>query len=156
MKYMQYSIANCSNHVLHQISRTHPCCIHQTSQIEYLLRDFHGFGESQDVEPVTFIFGFCFTCLAAATAGTYLLSRVRLCATLWTPGSSVHGILQARILEWVAVFSSRGPSQPRDRTRVSCIAGRFLITDPPGKPHLSCYPLSNTAFFYDQDNFVIL
>ena len=33
------------------------------------------------------------------------------------PGSSVHGILQARILEWVAVSSSRGSSQPRDRTR---------------------------------------
>ena len=38
--------------------------------------------------------------------------------------SSVHGILQARILEWVAISFSRGPSQPRDRTRVSCIAGR--------------------------------
>ena len=46
------------------------------------------------------------------------LSCIRLCATLWTgapPGSSVHGILQARILEWVAVPSSRGSSQPRDR-----------------------------------------
>ena len=42
------------------------------------------------------------------------------------PGSSVHGILQARILEWVAVPSSRGSSQPRDRTQVSCIAGRFF------------------------------
>ena len=40
------------------------------------------------------------------------------------PGSSVHGILQARILEWVAVSFSRGSSQPRDRTQVSCIAGR--------------------------------
>ena len=40
--------------------------------------------------------------------------------------SSVHGILQARVLEWVAVFSSRGSSQPRDRTWVSCIAGRFF------------------------------
>ena len=42
--------------------------------------------------------------------------------TLWTslPDSSVHGILQARILEWVAMSSSRGSSQPRDGTRVSC------------------------------------
>ena len=38
------------------------------------------------------------------------------------PGSSVHGILQARTLEWVATASSRGSSQPRDRTRVSCIS----------------------------------
>ena len=35
------------------------------------------------------------------------------------PGSSVHGILQARILEWVAVSSSRGSSQPRDQALVS-------------------------------------
>ena len=42
------------------------------------------------------------------------------------PGPSVHRILQARILEWVASPISRGPSQPRDRTGVSCIAGRFL------------------------------
>ena len=40
------------------------------------------------------------------------------------PGSSVHGILQARILEWVAISFSRGSSQPSDRTQVSCTAGR--------------------------------
>ena len=39
----------------------------------------------------------------------------------------VHGILQARILEWIAIFSFRGSSPPRDQTRVSCIAGRFFI-----------------------------
>ena len=38
----------------------------------------------------------------------------------------LHGILQARILEWVAVPFSRGSSQPRNQTRVSCIAGRFF------------------------------
>ena len=42
------------------------------------------------------------------------------------PGSSVHGILQARILEWVAIPFSRGSSGPRDWTWVSCIAGRFF------------------------------
>ena len=42
------------------------------------------------------------------------------------PGSSVHGILQARILEWVAVPFSRGSSQTRDQTQVSCTAGRFF------------------------------
>ena len=40
--------------------------------------------------------------------------------------SSVHGILQARILEWVAISFSRGSSWPRDQTWVSCIAGRFF------------------------------
>ena len=43
-----------------------------------------------------------------------------------SPGSSVHGILQGRILEWVATSFSRGSSQPRDQAWVSCIAGRFL------------------------------
>ena len=42
------------------------------------------------------------------------------------PGSSAHGILQARILEQVAIFFSRGSSQPRDKTQVSCTAGRFF------------------------------
>ena len=42
------------------------------------------------------------------------------------PGSSVHGILQARILVWVAIPFSRGSSQLRDQTQVSCIAGGFF------------------------------
>ena len=42
------------------------------------------------------------------------------------PGSSVHGILQERGLEWVAIPFARGSSWPRDQTRVSCIAGRFF------------------------------
>ena len=41
------------------------------------------------------------------------------------PGSSVHGILRARILEWVAISYSRGSSQPRDQTEI-CIAGKFF------------------------------
>ena len=40
------------------------------------------------------------------------------------PGSAIHGIFQARILEWAAISFSRGSSQPRDRTQVSCIADR--------------------------------
>ena len=48
-----------------------------------------------------------------------LLSHVQLFATPWT---TVHGILQARILEWVAFPSSRGSSQPRDRTWISCVS----------------------------------
>ena len=42
------------------------------------------------------------------------------------PGSSVHGILQARIPEWVAIPFSRGSSWPKDRTRASCVAGKFF------------------------------
>ena len=54
------------------------------------------------------------------------------CPTLCNPmdcsllGFSVHGIFQARVLEWVAISFSRGSSWPRDRTQVSCIAGRHF------------------------------
>ena len=50
------------------------------------------------------------------------------------PGSSVHGIFQARILEWVTISYSRGSAQPRDQTQVSCVAGGFFTIKPPGKP----------------------
>ena len=54
----------------------------------------------------------------------------QLCLTLCNPidcslpGSSVHGIFQARVLEWLVFSFSRGSAQPRSQTRVSCIAGR--------------------------------
>ena len=54
------------------------------------------------------------------------------CPTLWDPmdyslpGSSAHGISQARLLEWVATSFSRGSSQPSDWTRISCLAGSSL------------------------------
>ena len=50
------------------------------------------------------------------------------------PGSSVHGILPERILEWVTISFSRGSSQLRDRTCISCLPGRFFTTEPPGTP----------------------
>ena len=59
------------------------------------------------------------------------------------PGSSVHGINQARILEWIATPSSRGPSQPRDRTRVFCIAGRFFTIWAKGKHLTHCESTCN-------------
>ena len=46
------------------------------------------------------------------------------------PGSSVHGIFQARVLEWVAISFSRGSSQPRDRSRVSLTVGRCFTVWP--------------------------
>ena len=57
----------------------------------------------------------------------------QLCPTLCNPmdynppDSSVHGILQARILEWVAIPFSGGSSHLRDQTQVPCTAGRFFI-----------------------------
>ena len=64
----------------------------------------------------------CVLCLAAQSCPT-------VCNPMdySPPGSSVHGILQARIPEWVAMPSSRGSSQPRDWIQVSSIGGRFFI-----------------------------
>ena len=51
----------------------------------------------------------------------------QLCLTLWDPMDyTVHGILQARPLEWVVFPFSMGSSQPMDQTQVSCTAGRFF------------------------------
>ena len=71
-------------------------------------------------------------------------SVAQLCPTLCNPmdfnslGSSVHGVLQARILEWVAISYSRGSSLPRDWTHVSC-TGRWILLPLShlGKPQLS-------------------
>ena len=49
------------------------------------------------------------------------------------PGSSVHGIFQAVVLEWIAISFSKGSSQPRDRTQVSCIVDRHFTVWPTGK-----------------------
>ena len=79
-----------------------------------------------------------------------LLSRVKSqvtqsCPTLWDPmdcslpGSSLHGILQVGVLEWVAIAFSRGSSQPRDWTRVSCIPGRRFNLWATGEVCSYCY-----------------
>ena len=53
------------------------------------------------------------------------------------PGSSIHGILQARILEWVAISFSRGSSQPRDRTLSPALEADALTSEAPEKPDIS-------------------
>ena len=70
------------------------------------------------------------------------------------PGSSVYGISQARILEWVAISSSRGSSQPRDRTHISCRWSAwdrqifFLLTEPPGKASIRICPAKNIPLWH--------
>ena len=53
------------------------------------------------------------------------------------PGSSVRGVSQERILEWVAISSSRGSSQPRPVSCISFTAGRLFTTELSGKPYIS-------------------
>ena len=63
-----------------------------------------------------------FTCCLVAKSGPILCDPMD-CSP---PGSSAHGIPQARILEWVAISFSMGSSQPRDGTNVSCLDRRIL------------------------------
>ena len=74
-------------------------------------------------------------CVCVCVCVLVAQSCLTLCDPMYCslPGSSVHGILQARILEWVAIPFCRRSSQPRDRTWVSCISGS-LPSEPLGKP----------------------
>ena len=77
-------------------------------------------------------------CRTWAALCVQLLGRIRLCDPVdcSPPGSSVHGTLQARILERVAISSSRRSSRPRDWTHdslVSCFAGGFFVAELPGE-----------------------
>ena len=78
------------------------------------------------------------SCIPSFLMGSVSESEVKViqsCPTLGDPiDCTVHGILQARILEWVAVAFSRGSSQPRDRTQVSHIPADSLPAEPQGKP----------------------
>ena len=79
-----------------------------------------------------------FECIACMHASSVTQSSPSLCDPMdcSLTGSSVHGILQARILEWVAIPSSRGSSRSRDWTcvsSISCIAGGFFTSEAPGK-----------------------
>ena len=62
------------------------------------------------------------------------------------PDSSVHGILQARIQEWVAIPFSRGSSLPRDQTQVSCITGRFFTIWATREAHKESWAPKNWCF----------
>ena len=76
-------------------------------------------------------------------------------------GSFVHGLLQARILEWVAIPFSRGSSQPRDWTLISCLADRFFTIwatregSPSIEHHSSVAKTPTTIYYISQKHFTI-
>ena len=78
------------------------------------------------------------------------LSHVRLFATPWTiayQAPVVHGIFQARVLEWVAISFSRASSQPRDRTGSPILQADTLPSEPPRKPITKCKSVSVRYYF---------
>ena len=80
------------------------------------------------------------SCMTRMSCCVHACTITKSCSTLCDPmdcrppSSSVYGIFPARILMWVAISSSRGSSWSWDQSRVSCIAGKFFTTEPPGKP----------------------
>ena len=77
------------------------------------------------------------------------VNRILLCNPMdcCPPGSSVYGILQARIVEWVAIPFSRGSSQPRDQTRVSHNAGIFFTVWATREARLQWYNIIIQLYF---------
>ena len=90
----------------------------------------------------------CQTCVHAQS----LQSCPTFCDTMdcSPPGSSLHGISQARIVKWVAMPSCRRSTQARDQTYISCTAGIFFTTDHQGSPILDS--ASHIAFFFPPAN----
>jgi len=71
------------------------------------------------------------------------------------PVSSVHGISQARILEQIAIFFSRGSSQPKGQTHIFCIGNGFFITEPPGERKTEELTLmGKTVWVFGKDKWV--
>ena len=66
------------------------------------------------------------------------LSHVRLCDPMdcSLSGSSIHGIFQARVLEWIAISFSRGSSRPRTEPGSPALQADALLSEPPGKPQI--------------------
>ena len=80
---------------------------------------------------------------------TLVLSRVQLFETVQRAQQApIHEIIQARILVWVAISFSRGSSWPRDRTQVSCIAGKFFTIS----ATVCCLSPQFVVFFYSSPN----
>ena len=120
------------------------CCLDDEADVKLLLqtlahdRKVHSLSSYIPKHPCNILLGEKKDPEAKPRAACFLLGRAVLCVVALScltlcntedcspPGSSVHGILQARILEWVAMPSSRGSSQPRDRAQVSRIAGGFF------------------------------
>ena len=88
-----------------------------------------------DCSPVQPVFSFCHQCVIHTPRVYGTQSCLTLCDPIHysLPGSSIHGIFQARILQWVAISFSRGSSPPTDRARSLALLADTLPSEPPGK-----------------------
>ena len=100
----------------------------------------------------------CFVVLAADLE--FILYYMCVCLVDWSyltlcnpmgcslPGSSVHGFLQARLLEWVAIPFSTGSAPPRDQTQISCIAGGFFTVWSTREAHTILYTYTIILYIF--------
>ena len=102
---------------------------------DFLISPLHISGLLKGLSTASGLLPVGMVCVTSLLVCACTCSLAQSCLTLCDPldcslpGSSVHGIFQARILEWVAISSSRGSSQPSNRTHVSCISyiGRWFL-----------------------------
>ena len=96
-----------------------------------------------------------YTCKRKNVCAQLLQSYPTLCNPMnfSPPGSSVHGILQARMLEWVVIFFSRESSRPGDRALSPALQAHSLPSEPPGKPVL--IPISDSKFLLNSEQYFI-
>ena len=126
--------------------------ISQARILEWVAIPFQRFSWPGDRTPVSCIAGRFFT---TELSGGLLFIESESCSvmsdSLWQQDYTVHGILQARILEWVAFPFSGGSSQLRDGTQVSCIAGRFFTcwATREAQEYWSGYPIPSLVDFPD-------
>ena len=101
---------------------------------------YYGLSLGIEYSSLCYTVGSCCLSMCSVTQSNPTLCDPMACSP---PGSSVHGILQARILEWVAISFYMGSSWPRNWTGVSCIAGRFstscLFNNKAAEKAVHCY-----------------
>ena len=114
-------------------------CVHFPAFLAFFSLDFIG---SHILEYI--VYDLMHTCMLSRFSHVQLFVTLR---TITQPGSSVHGILQERILKWVEMPSSRESSWSRDQTSISCIAGGFYTAEPPGKTFILVQLLSHLRLF---------
>ena len=142
---------NCRLYLLmYTVQSTQKCPVHSTIHLMVAI--------STEWKTIWLLTTLLASCTPSHTCVLWLQSGSTLCDPIncSQPGSPVHGILQARILERVAMPSSRVSSQPRERIRifwVSCIADWFFTAQPLRKPHTPPHAtfndnLSNVMLFY--------
>ena len=112
------------------IKRIRISMLHVTNRVREFVFEIHLYHFYLYALGYIFKFLYCLVCVCVCVCVCMLVDQS--CPTLCNsmgcspPGSSVHAVLQARILEWVVIPFSRGSSWPRDQTWISWIAGRFF------------------------------